>query len=103
LISYCLTFHPNYPSLDHSTSRGQHITRFGGLVGMIYMIVTTEQIVRRNPGIKEDLNEWTYGQTIALIMLGQQLMDCFSYFKEELKNRQELNAQAARARPPLQP
>ncbi|KAG9105577.1 hypothetical protein FRC07_009168 [Ceratobasidium sp. 392] len=70
-----------------SANRAQHITRYGGMVGMIYMIVTTEQIVRRNPGVKDDLDKWTYGQTIALIMLGQQLMDCFSYFKEWVLER----------------
>ncbi|KAG8697727.1 hypothetical protein FRC09_007682 [Ceratobasidium sp. 395] len=82
-----------------SSSRAQHITRYGGMVGLIYMIVTTEQIVRRNPGVKEDLNKWTYGQTIALIMLGQQIMDCFSYAKEwvlekhrEIKENERRNA-----------
>ncbi|KAG8763712.1 hypothetical protein FRC12_008438 [Ceratobasidium sp. 428] len=63
------------------------------------MIVTTEQIVQRNPGVSEDLDKWTYGQTIALIMLGQQIMDCFSYFKEwvsekhkEIKENERRNA-----------
>ncbi|KAG9098089.1 hypothetical protein FS749_004722 [Ceratobasidium sp. UAMH 11750] len=70
-----------------SANRAQHITRYGGMVGMIYMIITTEQIVKRTPGIKDDLDKWTYGQTIALIMLGQQIMDCFSYFKEYILER----------------
>ncbi|QRV90021.1 transmembrane protein [Ceratobasidium sp. AG-Ba] len=70
-----------------STGNAQHITRYGGMVGAIYMIVTTEQIVKRNPGVKDDLDKWTYGQTIALIMLGQQIMDCFSYFKEYIIER----------------
>ncbi|QRW04242.1 transmembrane protein [Ceratobasidium sp. AG-Ba] len=70
-----------------STGNAQHITRYGGMVGAIYMIVTTEQIVKRNPGVKDDLDKWTYGQTITLIMLGQQIMDCFSYFKEYIIER----------------
>jgi len=70
-----------------NSGRAQHITRYGGMVGMIYMIVTTEQIVARNPGVKNDLSGWTYGQTIALIMLGQQIMDCFTYFKEYVLER----------------
>jgi hypothetical protein len=65
------------------------MTRFGGVVGMIYMIVTTEQIVQRNEDVSSQVNAWTYSQTIALILLGQQLMDCFTYFKEEIKYRQE--------------
>ncbi|CAE6479207.1 unnamed protein product [Rhizoctonia solani] len=72
-----------------SGGRGKHITRFGGMVGMIYMIVTTEQIVSRNEDVRNQVSEWSYSQTIALIMLGQQLMDCFTYFKEEMNHRRE--------------
>ncbi|KAG8731222.1 hypothetical protein FRC12_019834, partial [Ceratobasidium sp. 428] len=48
----------------NSSSRAQHITRYGGMVGLIYMIVTTEQIIKRNvaQGVAGDLNKWTYGQ-----------------------------------------
>lgn len=56
---------------------------------MIYMIVTTEQIVARNPDVSSSLQAWTFSQTLALIMLGQQIMDCFTYIKEELKQRKE--------------
>ncbi|KAF8604157.1 hypothetical protein BDV93DRAFT_109109 [Ceratobasidium sp. AG-I] len=66
-----------------------HIVQFGGLAGMIYMIVTTEQIVAKNQDVSSKLGQWTFSQTLALIMLGQQIMDCGSYFKEELKNRNE--------------
>ncbi|KAG8730845.1 hypothetical protein FRC11_005659 [Ceratobasidium sp. 423] len=72
---------------NRSTGKGQHMTRFGGMVGLIYMIATTEQIVSHNPDVPSQLNTWTFSQTIALIMLGQQLMDCFTYFKEELHYR----------------
>ncbi|KAG9096715.1 hypothetical protein FRC06_008406 [Ceratobasidium sp. 370] len=46
-----------------------------GLILLIYMIVTTEQIVQRNPSVHDGLSEWTFGQTLGVIMLGQQLMD----------------------------
>ncbi|KAG8763710.1 hypothetical protein FRC12_008436 [Ceratobasidium sp. 428] len=81
-----------------SSSRVEHITRYGGMVGLIYMIVTTEQIVQRNPGVSEDLDKWTYGQTIALILLLQQIMDCFSYFREWITEKHKrLEADRRRA------
>ncbi|CAE6409432.1 unnamed protein product [Rhizoctonia solani] len=55
-------------------TKGKHMARFGGLAGMIYMIVTTEQIVDRN-NVRDQLEDCTYSQTVALIMLGQQLLD----------------------------
>ncbi|KAG8747178.1 hypothetical protein FRC12_014139 [Ceratobasidium sp. 428] len=78
LLILCLTqFIPGYPTSD----RSNRINHYGGLVGLAYMIVTTEQIVQRNPGVSEDLDKWTYGQTIALILLLQQIMDSSPYFK----------------------
>ena len=78
----------------HRRSRKEHVTRFGGLAGMIYMIVTIEQIVARNPDVSSSsaLTDWTYSQTIALIMLGQQIMDCLSYVKEEIQYRRKRQA-----------
>ncbi|KAF8733972.1 hypothetical protein RHS02_07129, partial [Rhizoctonia solani] len=69
-------------------TKGKHMSHFGGLAGMIYMIVTMEQIVDRN-GVRDELNNWTYSQTLALIMIGQQLLDCITYVKEEIKYRRE--------------
>lgn len=68
---------------------GHHVTLFGGIVGLIYMIVTTEQIVARNPDVSQTLRDWTFGQTLALIMLAQQLLDCASHAKETHKMRRE--------------
>lgn len=74
------------------------MTRYGGMVGMIYMIVTTEQIVSRNlkqitdPDARGELNDWSYSQTIALIMLGQQIMDSWEYFKDEYEYRKRQRA-----------
>ncbi|KEP49724.1 putative transmembrane protein [Rhizoctonia solani 123E] len=76
-------------------TKGQHMSRYGGLAGMIYLIVTIEQMVDRN-NVKDQLSEWTYSQTIALIMLLQQIMDCISYFKEEIEYRGAKNAQRQR-------
>ncbi|CEL55674.1 hypothetical protein RSOLAG1IB_01686 [Rhizoctonia solani AG-1 IB] len=73
--------------LTSKRTKGKVMSRFGGLAGMIYMIVTTEQIVDRN-NVRDELKDWTYSQTIALILLGQQLLDCGSYWKEEIQYRQ---------------
>ncbi|CAE6351610.1 unnamed protein product [Rhizoctonia solani] len=66
---------------NNSGGEAKHITPFGGIIGMIYMIVTTEQIVKHNANVSNQVNTWTYSQTIALIMLGQQIMDCMTYYK----------------------
>ncbi|KAL5634689.1 hypothetical protein ACGC1H_002661 [Rhizoctonia solani] len=76
-------------------TKGKHISRYGGLGGMIYLIVTIEQMVDRN-NVKDQLSDWTYSQTIALIMLLQQIMDCISYFKEEIQYKRAKNAQIQR-------
>ncbi|CUA68521.1 hypothetical protein RSOLAG22IIIB_03559 [Rhizoctonia solani] len=78
-------------------TKGQHMNRYGGLAGMIYLIVTIEQMVDRN-NVKDQLSDWTYSQTIALIMLLQQITDCMSYFKEEYQYRKAKKAQIQRAR-----
>lgn len=62
----------------------------GGLAALIYMIVTTEQIVSRNgPDVAEGLSQWTYGQTLAVIMLLQQFLDIIWWFKEEIHYKKE--------------
>ncbi|KAG8744363.1 hypothetical protein FRC10_010250 [Ceratobasidium sp. 414] len=52
-----------------------------GLIFLIYMIVTTEQIVQRNPSVHDGLSQWTFGQTLGVIMLGQQLMDIGQWWR----------------------
>ncbi|KAG8771846.1 hypothetical protein FRC12_003371 [Ceratobasidium sp. 428] len=66
-----------------------HVNRFGGLVGLIYMVVTIEQMVDRNPDANRSLRDWTFGQTLALIMLAQQILDGVSYVKETYRARGE--------------
>lgn len=65
---------------------------FGGLLAILYMIVMTELMVARNTNPSG--SPWSFGQTIALVMVGQQLMDCASYAKQEWRNRKEPARQA---------
>ncbi|CAE6427093.1 unnamed protein product [Rhizoctonia solani] len=76
-------------------TKGQHTTRYGGLAGLIYLIITIEQMVDRN-NVRGQLSDWTYGQIIALIMLLQQIMDCSSYLKEEFQYRKAERARTQR-------
>ncbi|KDQ50407.1 hypothetical protein JAAARDRAFT_584350 [Jaapia argillacea MUCL 33604] len=46
------------------------------LGGAIYMIVTTEQVLSRN-NLQHQTHQWSFGQTLALIMLIQPLSDIF--------------------------
>lgn len=75
----------------------QIISPFGGLMALIYMIVTTEQIASRN--MEVSAKEWSFSQTIALVMIGQQLMDCASYFKQEFRARREYTRQSTTSSP----
>ncbi|KAF8601378.1 hypothetical protein BDV93DRAFT_524781 [Ceratobasidium sp. AG-I] len=56
------------------------VSFMGGLTGLIYMIVTTEQFVHRNPDVQENLGKWTFGQTLGVIMLAQQLVEIVEYW-----------------------
>ncbi|QRW06587.1 transmembrane protein [Ceratobasidium sp. AG-Ba] len=73
--------------------RKTHITRFGGLTGLIYMIVTTEVMIARNVSTKEALSKWSYGQFIAMAMLGQQILDSFLYLKQLVNEKHRRLAQ----------
>ncbi|KAF8699199.1 hypothetical protein RHS03_07302, partial [Rhizoctonia solani] len=79
---------------DRSGTSVQHMSFFGGAAGMIYMIVTTEQIVKRNQVVSTQDNDWSYSQTLALIMLGQQLMDCCTYIRQEVEYKKKERARA---------
>jgi hypothetical protein len=46
------------------------------------MIITTEQMIARNPGARESLQEWSFGQTLALLMVAQYFLNCVSYVQE---------------------
>jgi hypothetical protein len=59
------------------------VSSMGGLAGLIFMIVTTELTIHRNPSVHNDLKEWTFGQTLSVIMLGQQILDGFRWWKKE--------------------
>ncbi|CUA75532.1 hypothetical protein RSOLAG22IIIB_05930 [Rhizoctonia solani] len=52
------------------------------LAVIIYMIVTIEQMVHRN-NVQAQLSTWTFGQTLALMVLLQQIMAAISLCKQE--------------------
>ncbi|KDN33941.1 hypothetical protein RSAG8_12966, partial [Rhizoctonia solani AG-8 WAC10335] len=66
---------------DSEIWRKQGLRMFALPSATIYLMVTVEQMVERNP-VKAQLNKWTFGQTLALIMLIQQLIACLSLFKK---------------------
>lgn len=72
----------------HPKKGARHITRYGGVVSMIYMIVTTEQIVLRNNSVTSSLNNWPLSQSLAFVVLAEQMMECITYLKEEVAKRQ---------------
>lgn len=55
---------------------------------LIYLIVSTEQTIRKNDFQKATTN-WTYGQTIAVILLLQQIMDICSTYMEKKQAKKE--------------
>ncbi|CAE6526077.1 unnamed protein product [Rhizoctonia solani] len=59
------------------------------LAVIIYMIVTIEQMVHRN-NVQAQLSTWTFGQTLALIMLLQQVMTAISLCKQESRAKVEV-------------
>ncbi|KAG8704886.1 hypothetical protein FRC09_003269 [Ceratobasidium sp. 395] len=67
--------------IGHGGGGKTRVAFLGGTRGLAslgvlaYMIITTEQIVQRNPSVHDDLSKWTFGQTLGLIMLGQQITD----------------------------
>ena len=73
-------------SLDSfNYARSSHVVQFGGLLGVIYMIIMTELMASRNTKVSGQ--SWSFGQTMALVLLGQQLIDCASYLRQECRNR----------------
>ncbi|KAG8685011.1 hypothetical protein FRC12_002857 [Ceratobasidium sp. 428] len=49
---------------------------------LIFLIVSTESTIKKNDR-EQSSNDWSYGQTIALILLLQQLMDVCSTYVEK--------------------
>lgn len=65
----------------------KRITRFGGILSILYMIVTTEQIVRRNNPVSSGPSNWPLSQSLAILVVGHQLLACISHFKAEIEYR----------------
>lgn len=55
---------------------------------LIYLVVSTEQTIIKNDPEKTT-NDWTYGQTIAVILLLQQVMDIASTWVEKRAEKKE--------------
>ncbi|KAF8603179.1 hypothetical protein BDV93DRAFT_607007 [Ceratobasidium sp. AG-I] len=53
---------------------------------LIYLIVSTEQTIKKNDYTKATA-DWTYGQTIAVILLLQQIMDIASTYMEKKEEK----------------
>ena len=65
-----------------------------GLATLVYMIVTIEQLVQRNPNVQEGLGQWTFGQTLGVIMLALQIVEIAEY----LYRRESVGMQRRRNR-----
>jgi len=64
-----------------------NIQAWAGLGVLIYLIVTTEQMITRNQ-LNDATNVWTLGQILAMILLLQQLMDVASLARKSLYSRE---------------
>ncbi|EUC57060.1 transmembrane protein, putative [Rhizoctonia solani AG-3 Rhs1AP] len=69
----------------HITYRRGRLSRFGGLAALVYMVITTEQIVAMNPDVTSQVQDWTFSQVLTLILIGRQLLDSISYFHDLAK------------------
>jgi hypothetical protein len=70
-------------TLVSSSAQGSRkLQRIGAFIHFIYMIITTEQMIARNPDAQETLQKWSFGQAFALILLAQHFMDCVSYVQD---------------------
>ncbi|KDQ54155.1 hypothetical protein JAAARDRAFT_49471 [Jaapia argillacea MUCL 33604] len=70
---------------DSATSGCLHPQASQGTIPyMIYLIITTEQIISRN-GVGSQSNVWTLGQTLAMLMLLSVIMDCSVAMWREVK------------------
>jgi hypothetical protein len=57
----------------------------GGFTVVIYLIITIEQMVRRNGDeVSAGLSKWSFGQTLAIITLLQQVVDIIAWMEEGL-------------------
>ncbi|CAE6489599.1 unnamed protein product [Rhizoctonia solani] len=64
------------------------ITSLLPLLIMIYLVVSTEQLVARNK--LSNLDEWSYGQTLAVVMLLSQLVEMGLWVWRERRSSREM-------------
>ncbi|KAF8596739.1 hypothetical protein BDV93DRAFT_562993 [Ceratobasidium sp. AG-I] len=71
-----------------------------GIASLVYMIITTEQIVQRNPSVSNRLSRWTFGQTLVVILLAQQVLDIIEWVisseRREMIERKKMVAERNR-------
>ncbi|KAB5593549.1 Transmembrane protein [Ceratobasidium theobromae] len=67
------------------------------IVTLIYLVAATEKTIDNNDVAKQADN-WSYGQTIALILLLQQVMDVFSTFVDKMEDKEEEEEKAKQQR-----
>jgi len=67
---------------DQPTQRQPRRITATGLAVMIYLIITTEQIISRS-NLQTVANEWTLGQTISLLKVLDQLMKSISRIRKK--------------------
>ncbi|CAE6450056.1 unnamed protein product [Rhizoctonia solani] len=79
--------------------RAKLFTTFALLGPVIYMIITIEQVADRN-NTQAQLNNWSFGQTLALITLLPQLMNFLSLCGEAYRGRKISESPRAQAETP---
>ncbi|KAJ1310694.1 hypothetical protein OPQ81_009220 [Rhizoctonia solani] len=82
---------------DDPTLQSLHVFFQAITIGtFIFLIYATEKTIKLND-TDGQTRDWSYGQTIALILLLQQIMDLFSTFIEEREKAEEERERAATA------
>ncbi|KAL5632867.1 hypothetical protein ACGC1H_005724 [Rhizoctonia solani] len=68
------------------------LTSLVPLAILFYLVISTEQLVARNKAehALDNLDEWTFGQTLAVIMLLAQLVELGLWVWREQRQRREL-------------
>ncbi|CAE7124534.1 unnamed protein product [Rhizoctonia solani] len=89
--------------LNHRRERygvgGRGTSRLAPLIPLpilLYLVISTEQLVARND--PPELDDWTYGQTLAVVMLLAQVVEMGLWVWRERKRRREVRWRGRSAR-----
>ncbi|EUC63126.1 transmembrane protein, putative [Rhizoctonia solani AG-3 Rhs1AP] len=93
----------NHKRERYGIGAGAGTSRLTSLVPLaifLYLVVSTEQLVARNKAEHglANLDEWTYGQTLAVIMLFTQLVELGLWVWRDKRQRRELEWRGRSAR-----